>query len=51
MSLKKPAKNQPENFEFTHSSIEAAKNIIAKYPKEKKKKCCNGITLYSPETK
>ena len=36
MSLKKPAKNQPENFEFTNSSIEAAKNIIAKYPKEKK---------------
>ena len=36
MSLKKPAKNQPENFEFNHSSVEAAKNIIAKYPKEKK---------------
>ena len=35
MSLKKPAKNQPEIFEFTSSSIEEANNIIAKYPKGK----------------
>ena len=35
MSLKRPAKDQPENFEFTSSSIEEANNIIAKYPKGK----------------
>ena len=32
MSLRKPAKNQPDNFEFNSSSLEAAKNIIANYP-------------------
>jgi NADH-quinone oxidoreductase subunit E len=36
MSLKRPAKNQPENFEFNSSSLEAAKTIIAKYPEGKK---------------
>ena len=35
MSLKKPAKDQPENFEFTSSSLQEAKNIIAKYPEGK----------------
>ena len=35
MSLRRPAKNQPENFEFNPSSLEAAKNIISKYPKGK----------------
>ena len=35
MSLKKPAKDQPENFEFTSSSLEEAKNIIANYPEGK----------------
>ncbi len=35
MSLKRPAKNQPENFEFNTSSLEAAKTIIAKYPEGK----------------
>ena len=35
MSLKKPAKDQPENFEFSSSSLEEAKNIIAKYPEGK----------------
>ena len=33
MSLKRPAKEQPENFEFNSSSLEAAKIIISKYPK------------------
>ena len=37
MSLRRPAKNQPENFEFNSSSLEVAKSIIAKYPKGKKK--------------
>ena len=36
MSLKRPAKNQPENFEFNSSSLETAKTIIAKYPEGKK---------------
>ena len=35
MSLRKPSKEQPENFEFNPTSIEAAKTIIAKYPKDK----------------
>jgi len=32
MSLKKPAKEQPENFEFTPSSLKAAKEIVSNYP-------------------
>jgi len=32
MSLKKPAREQPENFEFTPSSLEAAKEIVSNYP-------------------
>ena len=32
MSLRRPAKNQPENFEFNSSSLESAKSIIANYP-------------------
>ena len=35
MSLKRPAKEQPENFEFNTSSLEAAENIISKYPNGK----------------
>jgi len=35
MSLRRPAKNQPENFEFNPSSLEAVKNIVSKYPKDK----------------
>jgi NADH-quinone oxidoreductase E subunit len=35
MSLRRPSKEQPENFEFTSASLEAAKAIIAKYPKDK----------------
>ena len=35
MSLRRPAKNQPENFEFNSSSLEAANTIVAKYPKSK----------------
>ena len=37
MSLKRPAKDQPENFEFNSSSIELANNIINKYPQGKQK--------------
>jgi len=32
MSLRRPAKEQPENFEFNSASLEAAKIMIAKYP-------------------
>ena len=35
MSLRRPAKNQPESFEFSPSSLEAAKVMVAKYPKSK----------------
>ncbi|MDC0615751.1 NADH-quinone oxidoreductase subunit NuoE [Candidatus Pelagibacter sp.] len=35
MSLRRPSKKQPENFEFTQSSLDSAKLIIAKYPKDK----------------
>ena len=35
MSLKRPAKHQPENFEFSSSSLEAANAMVAKYPKGK----------------
>ena len=35
MSLRRPSKDQPENFDFNPTSLEAAKLIIAKYPKDK----------------
>ena len=35
MSLRKPSKDQPKNFEFSSASLEAAKIIIAKYPKDR----------------
>ena len=35
MSLRRPSKEQPENFEFNSSSLEAIKVIVAKYPKDK----------------
>ena len=35
MSLRRPAKEQPENFEFNSTSLEAAKTIVSKYPEGK----------------
>ncbi len=35
MSLKRPAKDQPESFEFNSSSLDTANKIIAKYPEGK----------------
>ena len=35
MSLRRPAKDQPDSFEFNASSLEAANSIIAKYPEGK----------------
>ena len=32
MTLRRPAKNQPENFEFNSLSLEAANTMVAKYP-------------------
>ena len=32
MSLRRPAKDQPETFEFNSSSLDAAKTIVSKYP-------------------
>ena len=36
MSLKRPAKDQPQKFEFNSSSLDAANKIMSQYPKEKK---------------
>ena len=36
MTLKRPAKDQPQNFEFNSSSLDAANKIISQYPKGKK---------------
>ena len=35
MSLRRPAKDQPESFEFNASSLKAANVIVAKYPEGK----------------
>ena len=35
MSLRRPAKDQPEIFEFNTSSLESANSIVSKYPKGK----------------
>ena len=35
MSLKKPAKNQPENFEFNQASLEEANSVVSRYPEGK----------------
>ena len=37
MSLRRPSKEQPENFEFNSSSLEAANNIILNILKENNK--------------
>jgi NADH-quinone oxidoreductase E subunit len=36
MSLRRPSKEQPETFEFNLASLEAAKVIVTRYPKDKK---------------
>ena len=35
MSLRRPSKEQPDNFEFSSASLNAAKTIIKRYPKDK----------------
>ena len=44
MSLRKPAKDQPESFEFNTTSLEAANNIVAKYPKGKQQSAAVSYT-------
>ena len=43
MSLKRPAKDQPEHFEFNSSSLDAANKIILKYPKGKQQSAVMGL--------
>ena len=35
MSLRRPSKEQPEDFKFNQSSLESAQKIIEKYPEGK----------------
>ena len=35
MSLRRPSKEQPESFEFNPTSLEAARAVVVKYPKDK----------------
>ena len=48
MSLRGPAKNQPENFEFNPSSLESAKSIVAKYPEGKQQSAVMAL-LYNAQ--
>ena len=45
MSLRRPAKDQPESFEFNVSSLEAAKAIVAKYPEGKQQSAVMALLL------
>ena len=47
MSLRRPSKNQPENFEFSSSSLEAANTIISKYPKGKQQSAVMALLYIS----
>ena len=51
MSLRKPAKEQPENFEFTADSLAAAKEIISKYPEGKQQSAVMALLVYCSKTK
>ena len=48
MSLRRPAKDQPETFEFSSSSMEEANKIVLKYPEGKQR---YGFTIYCSKTK
>ena len=47
MSLRRPAKDQPESFEFNASSLEAANVIVAKYPEGKQQSAVMACLLYT----
>ena len=51
MSLKRPAKDQPENFEFNSSSLEAANKIISRYPKGKQQSAVMGLLYIAQKQK
>jgi len=48
MSLRRPAKEQPENFEFNNSSLEAA--ILLSQISKSNTKCCMAL-LYIAQNK
>ena len=49
MSLRKPSKEQPKNFEFNSASLAAAKMIIEKYPEGKQQSAVMAL-LYIAQT-
>ena len=49
MSLRRPAKEQPENFEFNTSSLDAANTIVSRYPKGKQQSAVMAL-LYIAQT-
>ena len=52
MSLRKPAKEQPEKFEFTADSLVAAKEMISKYPEGKQQSAVMALLyIYRSKTK
>ena len=51
MSLKRPAKDQPEKFEFSSASIELANNIIRKYPEGKQKSAVMALLYIAQKQK
>ena len=51
MSLRKPAKEQPEKFEFTTSNLAAAKEIVSKYPEGKQQSAVMALIIYCSKTK
>ena len=50
MSLRRPAKDQPEKFEFNSSSLDAANTIIEKYPQGKQQSAVMAL-LYIAQKK
>ena len=43
MSLRRPSKEQPENFEFNSASLKAVEAIVAKYPTDKQQSAVMGL--------
>jgi len=51
MSVKKIHKEQPETFEFSDKSLEAANKIVSNYPDGKTTECSDGFIIYSSKAK
>ena len=51
MSGKHIAKNQPPSFIFSEENKEKIKDILKKYPDNKKKKCRNAFVISRSKTK